>query len=449
MTSYKKVPDMKFKKLSEIANCLGVCSKDIDIDGFAIDSRLVKKGNLFFALKGNNFDGHDFLEEVAKKGAPAAIVESHYEGKTCGLILIKVPNVTEAIQKLAQIIQSQRKQKIIGITGSVGKTTTKEFLSILLSEKYNVSKTPGNQNSQLGLPLSILNAQGTEEFFIAEMGMTHFGHIRRLVEIAPPDIGLITKIGYSHVESFSNGLEGIAKAKMEIFSHPYTKLGVVNAQVLGFKAAKSYQNKIQKSYALEPIQADYILEKGWCIREENQYSPTFQLPFYETHFCEDFIGAVAIARLLNLSWTEIINGIQNLKTIKLRFEKIEKEGITFINDTYNNSPEAMICALNNLPLPGFGGKIVAVLGEMRYLGNFSEKMHRYVGQVAIDKVDHLLCYGKGCLPMMDVFQKSGKPVEMFHELRILKLKLFEMLKKGDVVLLRGSNPVKLWQILEN
>lgn len=441
---------MKFRDLTEIGSCLGIQTKQREISGFSIDSRAVKKGDLFFALRGEHFDGHDFLEEVAKKGGVAAVVENNYSGNSCGLLLLKVENVLQALHHLAQYIQSKRNQKIIGITGSVGKTTTKEFTATLLSEKFTVSKTPGNNNSQIGLPLAILNQSGQKEIFVAEMGMTQSGHIENLVKIAPPEIGLITKVGYIHIDGFPlTGLEGIAKAKMEIFSQSTTKLAIFNRQILNFKACQILKQRPHQSYSLEDIQARYGLEKGWNIREDQSYSPSFSLPFSELHFCEDFLGAVVVARALGLTWDEIICGAQKLKPVRLRFERIEKNGIVFLNDTYNNSPESMEAALKSLPSPGYGAKVIGVFGEMRCLGDYSEERHRFIGSLAAEKLDHLLCFGKGCLPMLEVFHKSGKPVEMFHDLKSLKSTLFEILKKGDVVLLRGSNDVKFWQILES
>ncbi|HVX01073.1 MAG TPA: UDP-N-acetylmuramoyl-tripeptide--D-alanyl-D-alanine ligase [Candidatus Babeliaceae bacterium] len=440
---------MKFTQLSEIANCLQVKALEKEIRSFAIDSREVKKGDLFFALKGEKFDAHDFLKEVAAKGAAAAVVSADYRGESCGLCLLKVPNVTEALQKLAQTLQKMRKQRIVAVTGSVGKTTTKEYLAFLLAQKYTVAKTPGNNNSQVGLPLALLNAAGTEEVFVVEMGMSRAGDIRKLVEIVPPDFALVTKIGHANIENFSDGFEGIAAAKAEILSHPKTSCAVLNKQVLAYKA---FQQEIlcpRKIFALAPEEADYVLEEGWVIKENGAESPIFRLPFTATHLCEDFIAAATMARILGLSWEQIAAGAQELKTCGLRFERIEREGIVFINDCYNASPESMEAALDNLPKPAFGAKTIAVLGKMVDLGKLSEERHRDVAQHALPKVDHLLCYGKDCLPMVDIFNKAGKPAEFFHDLNHLKSSLFELLKPGDVVLIKGSRSNKLWQILES
>jgi len=440
---------MKFTKLSQVGECLQIKVEEKEITGFSFDSREVKKGDLFFALKGANFDAHGFLKEVASRGAAAAVVDATYLGENFGLPLLKVPDVTEALQKLAKTIQALRKQRIVAVTGSVGKTTTKEFIATLLSQKYTVAKTPGNSNSQVALPTAILNAGGEEEFFVAEMAMSAAGHIRKLVEIAPPEVAVVTKIGHANIEYFSDGFEGIAAAKAEILSHPKTTHAVLNRQVLAYQAFQKDYPLQKKIFALEPEKGDFVLEGGWYIKEGEASSQGFRLPFSATHLCEDFIAAASVARILGLSWNEIISGAHHLKTVDRRFERIERNGFVIINDCYNASPESMEAALSNLPIPSFGGKTIAVFGEMVDLGSYSEQRHRDVAQFASKKVDHFLCYGKGCLPMFDVFNKEGKPAEFFRDLKQLKTILFEISKPGDVILIKGSRSNKLWQILES
>ncbi len=438
----------RFTRLAELGECLQLPVEDRSISGHAIDSRQVKAGDVFFALKGEKFDGHDFLKEVAAKGAVAAVVEESYRGESAGLSLLKVSDVTKALQELAKYLQARRQQKIVAVTGSLGKTTTKEFIATLLVQKYTVAKTPGNSNSQVGLPLAILNGEGVEEIFVAEMGMWRAGEIRRLVEIAPPEIAVITKIGFPHIESFPEGLEGIAAAKAEVFSHPRTVLGVVGLETLNYGAIRDSGAFPKKSFAMAPAKANFVLEEGRLIQEGDQMSPPLYLPFTETHFCENFTGAASVARLLGLSWQEIIAGAKLLKSFGLRFERIEREGIVFINDCYNASPESMEVALVNLPRPSFGGKTIAVLGEMTGLGSYSEGEHRKVAELALDKIEHLLCFGKGCLPMIAAFNGVGRPAEFFHDLQKLRATLFEISKPGDVVLIKGSNANQLWQILD-
>ncbi len=440
---------MKFTKLSQIGQCLELKVEEKDITGFCFDSREVKKGELFFALKGAHFDAHGFLKEVASRGAAAVVVDASYLGENFGLPLLKVQDVVEALHKLAKTVQAQRRQRIVAVTGSVGKTTTKEFIATLLSQKFTVSKTPGNSNSQVALPTAILNADGKEEFFIVEMAMSASGHIRKLVQIAPPEIAVVTKIGHANIEYFEDGFEGIAAAKAEILSHPKTTHAVLNRQVLAYKAFQKEYPLQKKIFAMEPEKGDFVLEAGWYIKDGENSSQGFRLPFTATHLCEDFIAAASVARIVGLSWNEIISGAHHLKTIDRRFERIERNGFVIMNDCYNASPESMEAALSNLPIPSFGGKTIAVFGEMVDLGTYSEQRHRDVAEFASNKIDHFLCYGKGCLPMFDIFNKVGKPAEFFRDLKQLKTILFEISKPGDVILIKGSRSNKLWQILEN
>jgi len=439
---------MKFTKLSQIGQCLQLKVEEKEITGFCFDSREVKKGDLFFALKGAHFDAHGFLKEVASRGAAAAVVDASYLGESFGLPLLKVQDVVQALHQLAKAVQALRRQRIVAVTGSVGKTTTKEFITTLLSKKYSVFKTPGNSNSQVAFPTAILNADGKEEFFVAEMAMSAAGQIRKLVEIAPPEIAVVTKIGHANIEYFADGFEGIAAAKAEILSHPKTAHAVLNRQVLSYGAFQKEISAKKSIFAVDPDQGDYVLEEGWTIKEGESSSQSFRLPFSATHLCEDFIAAASVARILGLSWEEIISGAHHLKTVDKRFEKIERNGFVIINDCYNASPESMEAALSNLPSPSFGGKTIAVFGEMVDLGAYSEQKHRDVAHFASKKIDHFLCYGKGCLPMFDIFNKEGKPAEFFKDLKQLKAMLFEISKPGDVVLIKGSRSNKLWQILD-
>jgi UDP-N-acetylmuramoyl-tripeptide--D-alanyl-D-alanine ligase len=439
----------KFRRLAEIGEALKLSVEDRPITGFAIDSRQVKVGDLFFALQGAKFNGHDFLKEVAGKGAVAAVVEAGFRGESGGLVLLRVDDVPRAMQELARLSQAKREQRVVAVTGSLGKTTTKEFIATLLAQKYTVAKTPGNNNSQVGMPLAILNGSGEEEVFVVEMGMWRAGEIRRLVEIAPPEIAVITKIGFPHIEAFSNGLDGVAAAKAEIFSHPRTTLGVVGIKALDYAVIRDTGSFPKKSFGVAPLKANFVLEEGRLVQDEDEMSPPLRLPFSETHLCENFVGAASVARLMGLSWQEIALGAKLLKAVTLRYEKVQKQGITFINDCYNASPESMEAAFVNLPRPTFGGKTIAVIGEMTCgLGSYSEGAHRKVAEQALEKVDHLLCYGKGCLPMIEMFSDAGRPAEFFHDLLKLRTTLMEISKPGDIVLIKGSNSNQLWQILE-
>lgn len=424
------------------------------IRSFQHDSRLVQAGDLFFALKGEKVDGHTYLKDVATRGALAAVVSKEYQGESFGLELLAVDDVIEALHVLAKEAFCLRSTRVIGVTGSVGKTTTKEFTAMLLEGQFVVGKTPGNANSKVGMPLSILNSRGDEEVFVMEMGMSAPGEIQRLIEISPPEIALVTKVALAHAAFFPDGLDGIAQAKAEILSHPKTRLGVVNAQALGFDQMQTTGTCRKLSYGLkeELPEADFVLEKvgaSYQMIEKEGRSPLFKLPFVATHLCENFLGAAAVCRNMGMGWELIIAQAQKLKVYKNRFEQIEMNGITFLNDSYNANPTSMKAALRNLPTPQAGGKTIAVLGSMRELGKFCEPSHRQVAETAVDVVDHLICLGNECKPMIDYFQEQNKSVEWMNSLSEVSSRVFSLAKPGDVVLLKGSNSHQLWKVLEN
>ncbi len=436
--------------ISQIANLLGQTNKeDIPILGYQIDSREVKEKELFFAIKGNRIDPHKFLKDVAKKGAIAAVVEKSYEGDDFGLQLIYVENVTDAIQICAKKWIEKVNPFIIAITGSVGKTTTKDFTATLLEKKFKINKSPMSRNSQVGLPLSILNFRGDEQIVILEMAMTEPNQIKKLVEIAPPDIALITNVSFWHVDCFEN-IEGIARAKKEIFSHPKTKTFLIDQDLFQYSNLFQKNERLQ-SFSVKNSEADYFLsfmENFFYVDEKGIRSLEFELPFQQEHFLHDVLAAISIARNCKVSWEELIPQFRKLTLPKMRFEEIYIKDTLFINDAYNACPDAVKMALKHLPSPKNGGKKIAVLGEMTALGSHSERVHREIAEYASQYVDYLLCFGKGCAPMIEVFQEVKKPVELFVNHYHLARKLEKIITKNDVILIKGSRFFELEKIIE-
>ncbi len=419
------------------------------VKGFKQDSRDVLPGDLFFALKGEKVDGHTYLKEIADKGAIGAIVSKDYSGEAFGLTLIPVEDVLASLHRLARTVHSFRKIRVVGVTGSVGKTTTKEFIATLLEGKFRVAKTPGNANSQVGVPLSILNSAGDEEVFVMEMGMSLPGELAKLVAISPPEVAIVTKIALSHAAFFPGGLEEIAAEKMEIFSHPSTKMGILNQDAAGYSSAGK-GSCLKMTYGFHGNCHFLLCREGshYFVQEGEERTDLFVLPFSASHLLENFIGAYAVARGVGMQASEIISQVGKLSVFKRRFERVEQKGIVFINDSYNANPTSMVAALTNLPVPREGGKRIAVLGAMKELGDHAEQGHLDVAKVALENVDHLLCFGEECLTMVSTFEKEGKPVEYFEQFEDLRRRVFELAAVGDVVLLKGSNSKKLWLILE-
>lgn len=433
------------KNLSEIGSFLkvNIASKAYPTSA-AFDSRKVQKGGLFFALKGKRFDGHYFLEEVTKKGAIAAVVSKHYVGPNYGLILIPVEDVVKSLQALARLVHQEKSPYVLGVTGTVGKTTTKEFIAKLLEERYSIGKSIGSANSQVSLPLFLLNQVKPVEILILEMGMSLPGEIENLVNIAPPDFGVLTKVSLAHSENFESS-DAIAAEKIELFQK--AKVGLFNLETMHFSAVQ--QASVQKTfYSMTNARADYYLKQsqdGIEVIEKGKESLPITPPFHASHLLENMLCAIAVARMHRLNWEEIKRGIAKIKPYRHRFELINKKGILYIDDSYNASLASMIAALDNLPK---GKKKIALLGDMKELGQFSLSCHEQVAYHALNKIDHLLCIGNEIDPMIQIFKQAGKIAEKFSSIEEAKNRIEELAKAGDVVLIKGANSLKLWNILD-
>ena len=435
---------MKIANLKKIGEYLGqeILSQE-PITRFCIDSRKILKGDLYCALLGKQVNGEDFLEDVFKKGAVAALVSKNYTGPIFGQ-MIYVENVVEALQDLAQkVFHEDRPKHVIAITGSLGKTTTKEFISTLLEGSFQVFKTPGNANSQVGLPLAILNGFEGQEVAVLEMGMTHLGQIKKLISICPPDIALITKIALVHAENFSS-LEEIEQAKGEIFLHPQTKMGIYPAES---KNLNIFGTCEKKTFDLENPDADFSFLHG-ILKIQNREYRLGETLFNERHILHNLLAALSIAFTLPINIEKVQQQLRKLALPEMRMQKLKKSGVFFINDSYNAAPDSIIAALKALPIVEKGKKRIAVIGEMAELGQFSEDSHRRVGIDALELVDHLICYGTNCAPMADVWKKASRPCSFLNDHEKVVEHLKELARPGDVVLLKGSNSTKMWTIID-
>lgn len=322
-------------------------------------------------------------------------------------------------------------------------------MTTILKEKYHVSKTPGNSNSQIGVPLALLNhTDGTEDFLVVEMGMNEPGQIAKLVQCAPPDIAILTQVALTHAGNFSS-LRDIAFEKAEIFNHPKTKLGIVNQDIDYFSEVLNFGNCAKISFSSRFKHADFYLEKDVVQAGNEVFKFDKQAhPFFGNHHYENLTAAIACARQLNVSFEEIRQAESKLLLPERRFEIIEKQGITFVNDSYNASEISIKAALESLPKQKNGGKQVAVIGEMLELGKFSSECHKNVGEKALEHVDSMFLLGSLCSPIYDCWKEKKKPVELFLERSQLVKSLKANLNAGDVVLLKGSCSNQLWKILE-
>lgn len=396
----------------------------IPIKNFSVDTRTIQQGDLYCALPGNTVDGHQFVEEAFQKGAIGALVLKGYQGK--GGPYIYVDDVLKAVQEYTKdYFKKHRPKVVIGVTGSLGKTTTKEFISTLLEGKYSVYKSPGNANTKISLPQTILNGWQGEEVVVLEMGMTHPKDLLRLIDIAPPDIAIITKAALVHAQNF-NSLAEIAEVKCEIFTHPQTQVGIYAKELEGLVDVHKFGTCKKKSFSLENYEH-------------------ISMPIKGKHNLHNLVGAIAVAKELEVSEEIISKQIQKLQLPERRQERVEKKGVIFINDSYNAAMDSMIAALQTLPP---GKKRIGVLGSMMELGKFSDDCHRKVGMEALKTLDHLICYGKECQPMVDVWQEHNKQAHLLPTHEAVLDVLRTLVQEEDVVLLKGSKSKMMWKILE-
>lgn len=405
------------------------------IENIIIDSRKVQKGDLFFAI--NN--GNQYINEVLEKGA-SIVVADNYLGDDKRVF--KVPNTVEFMQKLAKEYREALGLKVIAITGSNGKTTTKDMIYSVLSRKYITKKTEGNYNNHIGLPFTILQLKEKDEIVVLEMGMSGFGEIDLLSSIAKPDIGVITNIGDSHLE-FLKTRENVFKAKTELLNYVSSENTYIIGDdqylknVVGNKTGFNREN----NFVIE----DFIdSNDGMSFKVENS---EYTLNLNGKHNALNAGMAIVIGKRFGLTSEEIKEGLKNLHLTPMRFQKIEKEDIIYINDAYNASPISMEYSLNTFDKLYNNMKKIVVLGDMLELGEKEIEFHREIIKKALSiKCDKIYLYGERMKKAYDLLEKNDKIRCFNNKEDIVKLIASETEKVA--VLLKGSRGMKLEEIIK-
>lgn len=399
-----------------------------------IDSRLCQSGDLFFALPGERVDGHQFLQDVQQKGAIAAIVQKGKVQPHVRLDQFEVEDVLSTLQQLARSrISSYPDLTTIGITGSLGKTTTRFFLNILLKEHFSLAASSKNYNSQIGLPLTILNElKGDKQLLLLEMAMTSKNEIANLVTIAPPHIAVLTPIDYVHAQSFSS-LQEIAAAKAEIYSTPHTQRLYLPKNI----AHREYLESLA-SCPIFYYSENEITEKTDGLYFRGIFLGKIQLP--APYLKLNLAAALSVAIDLGVPDLVLRTALQNLSFPPGRLEKVEIGGIHVINDAYNAS--GMRIAIEALV-----GDYIAVLGSIPDLGPYSEKIHEESAVAALSKIKTLYTIGEEAKVMHQCWIKNGRLAYHFDSIDPLCAHLFPSLKKGDELFIKGKNTLALGQIV--
>ncbi|HFD2044644.1 TPA: UDP-N-acetylmuramoyl-tripeptide--D-alanyl-D-alanine ligase [Clostridium perfringens] len=422
-----------------------------EIKAVSTDTRKIEEGTMFIALKGENFNGNNYVLDAFNKGAKIAIVDE----VKCDLnelkedvALIKVENTGRALMDLAKFYREKLGLKVVGITGSAGKTSTKDLVAAVLSDKYKVFKTKGNFNNEIGLPLMILELDSTYDVAILEMGMRGLGQIKELAEIASPDLGIITNIGISHIEILKTR-ENILKAKMEIatfFDKNNTLVVCGNDDFLG--ALPEAQYKIvktgvgenfeigAKNIALEELSSKFTVYDG--EKEEE-----FSLDMPGEHNISNLMLGIAIAKELGVSFEEMKRGLKNIEATSMRLELIKKDGFSILNDCYNSSPVAVKSAIDVMKNIE-GKRRIAVLGTMRELGHKSEEAHREIGKYAKENgIEKVLCFGDFS---ENIKEGYGEGCTVYENKEELIKDLLNIICAGDIILVKASRSLKFEEI---
>lgn len=420
------------------------------IQYFCIDSRKVVHNSLFFALKGQKVDGHDYLEQAATNGAVVAIVDHDFVCDKPPLFLVRVKDVKTTLQEMAKCLIAFWNPKIIAITGSLGKTSTKDFTLTLTKPYISIYGTPHSYNSQLTLPLTILNTPRPMDYLVLEMGLNQPGEIDILLNIAPPTYAVLTSLAHAHIEAFKD-FETLALEKMKIFSKKSTQIGFYNKDMPFSDLAEKKAPKDKITYSLKDPSACFYLElkdHQVSVFKDQKLFMQFTTPFFDYKSHYNLLVAIAIANLLKITPEQMLLQIPHLKHAQNRLEKVEKNGVVFICDAYNSTLDSVENALMSLPKSQNGRKI-AILSDLVEQGQYNEENHIKMAQMALQHVDCLIGYGEHLHVMSSVWKKSKKKWAFFLSYPNMLAYISKTIQKGDVVLVKGSRKRAMERILHD
>ena len=437
--------------LQEVARAMGAAGNPppLKVAGWSVDTRTQNPGDLYFALRGPNHDGHDFAGAAAARGAAGVVVE-HSTGAPNELV---VSDTLEALQELAAWARAQWGGTVVAVTGSAGKTTTKDAIAHLLSVELPVGKTAGNFNNGVGVPLSILSIADGCRAAILEIGMNHAGEIRALAAIAKPDIGVVTNVGYAHAEYFDS-IEGVAAAKRELIEAlPRAGVAVLNAddpRVVAFRDAHAGRSVTFGLSERAEVRAE-AAEFGADGARFRAVGVDFETGLTGRHAVMNLLAAIAVAREFGIAPERLREPVRTFTAGKMRGQRSQHNGIVVWDDCYNSNPEAaesMIDVLRETPAAGR----MAVLGEMLELGRAAEELHRRVGRYAAEHgVDWLIGVRGQARSMVDAAIAAGLPrgrAQFFEDAAEAGEFARRTARPGDAVLFKGSRGVRVERAME-
>jgi UDP-N-acetylmuramoyl-tripeptide--D-alanyl-D-alanine ligase len=447
---------LTLSRIADFVSAVGEFAPEDLAQGYSIDSRTVGPGQLFFAVKGERLDGHDFVESALGRGAVAAVVLKDQLGRyPAQARLLAVEDTLVALQTLAMAVRKLWGKPLIGVTGSMGKTTTKEAIAHVLGSRFRVLKSEGNFNNHFGLPLMLLKLEPEHDVAVIEMGMSHAGEIRALAKIAQPDIGVVTNVAPVHLEFFDS-VAGIARAKYELVeSLPGNGTAVLNADddyVSQF--GRGFKGKVVM-YGTRPaadVRAENIRSRGADGSEFDVVIGGVRehatLPLLGEHNVLNALAAVAVGLERGLKPSEAVGALAGLAPADKRGEVLRLGNITVINDCYNCNPKAlnaMVDALASMTAK----RRIAVVGAMLELGPTEEELHRQAGRhVAEKKIDVLLGVSGPAQAMVEAAGQAGMRAEFVSTPEAAGEWLAREARDGDAILMKASRGVKLEKALE-
>ncbi|MCS7298625.1 MAG: UDP-N-acetylmuramoyl-tripeptide--D-alanyl-D-alanine ligase [Spirochaetia bacterium] len=432
------------------------------ISGISTDSRNIKEGECFVALRGKNFDGHNFVKECLSKKVTTFVVEDAFFNSNTNLFesanAIVVKDTYRALMDIGSAYRNDfvPDKKIIAITGSSGKTTTKYIIAQLLSYKYKVEFSPKSYNNNVGVPLSILKINEDTDIGVLEVGMNRKGEIRKLSKIIMPDVGIITNIGYAHIE-FLKTVRNIALAKSELFE------GIRQGGVVFLNKNSRYLDVLEVNAKRFQLDIHYFdVKEARVIQNRGIDGVVFEYDDVEfdtsvpgTHNIENLVCAFEIAKFFGIKISDLVSIVKNLSLPEMR-NNVIRGWFTVIDDSYNANPDSMMMALDLLDSAKSKGKKIAVLGDMLELGEHSQKLHLQVADHILNKnIDYILCYGENFSLVHDYLIEKGMDknnVISTSSINEIADILGYLVKEGDIVLVKGSRGMRLNEIasfLEN
>jgi len=424
-----------------------------NLHSVSIDTRTMKKGSLYIAIKGEKFDGHNFIADAVHKGVGAVVINQRSLGNfdKVDLPIITVADTKKSLGELAKIWRSKLNAKVIALTGSNGKTTTKEILISLLSEKYKVIGTKANNNNDIGVPLTIFDADSKTDMLVLELGTNHFGEIAYTAEIAQPDIALITNIGESHLEFLTN-FEGVLTEKKALYSVTNKRNGTIlinaddprlNSLKKEYKASSSFGLKKNATVTGKILSVDSIGKTKLSISYAGK-KKEFRLPLYGESNAKNFLAASAIALSCGLSLSEIERGLKKINAVKQRLDVAEFKKMILIDDTYNANPLSMRASIELLHTINKYSRKIALLGDMFELGKEASQLHKELAEYLVkNKINEVYLTGDLMKSLYGELKKTVIKVKYFKE----RNKLAEYLNTTNimncVVLVKGSRGMKM------